>query len=222
MGRTACNLHSKLGGDDTATARWTASWRRPGLRLATRSSHPATLIQASTGSAVLLTAKAKVLRALSRVHDILGSKLRLDSTWPRARSSAAGSAPQQRALRAQTIPSSVPVHVVARMGGADSACRNFSTAASPPPLETAVEAGAEKVHRQRIRDLLDTCQLHHPPRAGYEAVALERYPRAWQKPMRPASALRRTTAVARASRRRLCCCWLKARPGKLMFLPGCY
>ena len=147
MGRTACNLHSKLGGDDTATARWTASWRRPGLRLATRSSHPATLIQASTGSAVLLTAKAKVLRALSRVHDILGSKLRLDSTWPRARSSAAGSAPQQRALRAQTIPSSVPVHVVARMGGADSACRNFSTAASPPRLKPP-----SKQERRRFTD----------------------------------------------------------------------
>lgn len=43
--------------------------------------------------------------------------------------------------------------------------------------------------------------------AGYEAVALWRDPRAWQKPLRPASALRWSTAVARARRRGLCRRW---------------
>lgn len=89
-----------------------------------------------------------------------------------------------------------------------------------PHLKLPSKQERRSVHRRHTRDLLDACQLQHPLRAGYEAVALERDPRAWQKPMRPASAVRRSTAVARARRHRPCWCWLKARPGKLNFYPG--
>ena len=54
--------------------------------------------------------------------------------------------------------------------------KNFSTAASPrlkPPSKHERRSG----HRRHTRDLLDACQLQHPLRVGYEAVALRRDPR---------------------------------------------
>ena len=113
------------------------------------------------------------------------------------------------------------------MGGGVGTCRNSSTASSPH-LKLPSEQERRSVHRRHLRDLLDPCQLQRPLRAGYEAgaapragtmkegvreaVALGRGPRAWQKPLRPASDLRRSTVVARARRRRLCWRWWKARP----------
>jgi hypothetical protein len=76
-----------------------------------------------------------------------------------------------------------------------------------------------------MRDLLDTRQLQHPLRAGYEAVALGRVPRAWQKPLRPASALRRSTAVAprkTAQAVQAVQALAQSPPRQVGFLPGCY
>ena len=46
-----------------------------------------------------------------------------------------------------------------------------------PHLKLPSKQERRGVHRRHIRDLLDTCQLQHPLRAGYEAVALGRDPR---------------------------------------------
>ena len=46
-----------------------------------------------------------------------------------------------------------------------------------PHLKLPSKQERRSVHRRRIRDLLDTCQLQHPLRAGCEAVALGRDPR---------------------------------------------
>lgn len=46
-----------------------------------------------------------------------------------------------------------------------------------PHLKLLSKQERRSVHRRHIRDLLDTRQLQHPQRAGYEAVALGRDPR---------------------------------------------
>lgn len=88
-----------------------------------------------------------------------------------------------------------------------------------PQLKLPSKQERRCVHRRHIRDLLDTCQLQHPLRAGYEAAALGRDPR-----LAEAIGVRRALCggapVARARRRRLCRRWWNARPGKLKFYPG--